>query len=138
MAKYTLDFTASEINERLSKLDDTPVSMELLWENASPNSEFAAQSIDVNTTGYDLIYIQSTGGISDVIAKQGDGVGCALVNVWARPTNSYYAERYFQIYNLSVKFEDAYQQSIKPQVLDAFVINSKCKPYRIYGIKGVQ
>lgn len=38
--------------------------MKLLWENASPASAFAAQTLDVNTSGYDLIlyeFVRSNG-----------------------------------------------------------------------------
>lgn len=58
MGKYTLDFTASEINNRLSKLDNTPISMELVWQNASPSSEFAAQTINFIKESNDIVCVE--------------------------------------------------------------------------------
>ena len=48
-----------------AKLNDLGIPMELLWENASPTSEFATQELIINncfTYDYLLIYIKNVGG----------------------------------------------------------------------------
>lgn len=114
------------------------ISKTLLWENASPGSEFAAQSITVDTTPYDFIEIESVGASPSATTRQGEEASSQLTYIWAMPTNSFVAEREFQIYNKSVKFGEGHQQSFRPQITDPFTSNGRCKPYRIYGIKGVK
>lgn len=127
---------ANNAEEALNNLGG--MSKTLLWENASPGSDFAAQSITVDTTPYDFIEIESVGASPSATIRQGEGVSNQLTYIWAMPTNSFVAEREFQIYNQSVKFGEGHQQSFRPQVTDPFTLNSRCKPYRIYGIKGVK
>ena len=114
------------------------MSKTVIWENTSPESNFPAQKVSINTEPYDFIEIEILGGVPNAVSSRGDGIAGSIQMMWARATNAFFAERYYQVYNGSIQFDDAYQQSIKPQLLEAFMLNSRCKPNKIYGLKGVK
>ena len=111
-----------------------------IWKNASPTSEFASQRLYTTEPleSYDYILIEPVGGGDSVWIKRETDKDGSISFAWARASNSFIAERYFSLADDYISFESAYQQSFKPQLLEAFVVNNRCKPNRIYGIKGVQ
>lgn len=137
MGKYTLDFTASEINNRLSKLDNTPISMELLWENASPTSAFAAQTINISDLqDYDLIMVRakySIGAYPSFTAFYKTTIG---ENNSINIVVSSIVNRGFVIKSDSISFNEA--NILANYAGSSSVNNNVCIPIEIYGIKGVQ
>lgn len=141
MGKYTLDFTASEINERLGKLDNMPISKTLLWENASPSSIFEAQTINLDLSKYDEVHIESTmyrgnGTIRTNIIRMGY-VGYLLEIVEALSENAtYITGRSASVNKTGVEFGGGGYEYITTGTRTAN--GSYAVPLRIYGIKGVQ
>lgn len=133
MGKYTLDFTASEINNRLSKLDNTPISMELVWQNASPSSEFAAQTIELDLskyTKYEIEFLFHTAETHINIQKSVVGNKMLLClndagSIYRRNVASTASSLYFSdmvgSHNTGSSIND----------------NNYLIPCRVYGIKGV-
>lgn len=113
---------------------------ELLWENASPESEFQEQTLSVDTSGYDMIAVSFRGKAS----KVGNvGGGTAIVAVKEEGA-SVISENSGYIYNRSVYWES--DANIKISNCRRVVtygnasnrdeINYVTIPIAIYGIRG--
>lgn len=106
------------------------LSMELLWENASPASEFGAITIPVYLSNYAIIVIEYVvkGGLAErMIATAVAGYAgylCFLVAM-----SQYMYSRKYTIDANNVVFENAY---VNKEIHNNYVI-----PVKIYGIKGV-
>lgn len=109
--------------------------MTLLWENASIASEFAAQYIDIDCTGYDYIGIafirkkDSVVILDFSIAKIEEVIDIRL------PMEKYLHYRLVSIYADYIDFTD--NQYMTWGNTTKTVDNSYIIPARIYGIKGV-
>lgn len=124
--------TAGDILNWNAKAD-----IDLLWENASPTSDFAAQSVSVDTTGYRFLAIYFRG----VAAAQRGQVqlfsapgGDANVLIVGSTTSANFYNRRVIISGTAVEFGDGY--TIKPGTTGATVSPSAAIPWYIYGIKG--
>lgn len=101
------------------------ISLTKLWENASPKSAFANQTISVNLSGYDLIIIigntdtrSNTRLVPPVVTKV--GLGGIYVNAGG-------SRRYFRVYEDGINFDQVYPASVTGDSIPCF----------IFGIKGV-
>lgn len=115
-------------------------SMELLWENASPSSEFAAQTVSLALSSYDAVEVEFGYSVdypndSHIVrASIGHGGGSHFLS----NTNNNYGyllaiQRGFSVYESSIYFADA---SFKYSNEKAFSTkNDYVIPTRIYGIK---
>ena len=117
------------------------VSMKSLWTNASPTSNFAAQTISLNLSDYEYVlvrYLYSTDyqGI-DQIAIVKVGRDAYLTFTGAASTNIYLSQRTISVGSDSVAFGapvyKTYASTSKPTAN-----NKYCIPVEIIGIKGVQ
>lgn len=123
-----------ELNEDITI--PTGVTMELLWENASPTSEFAAQTISVDTSGYEFFLIRyriSTGSAiraDFLISKDGTYRTFIAGGSSANGGIAYNIARDITITDSSIAFTVGSANAIDAA---AVVI-----PIKIYGIKGVQ
>lgn len=123
-------------NEDGTRVDMTKyLQMDLLWTNASPSSEFAAQMITLDLSNYDIVFI---------IGFMGNDIFCQLplfVSVGSNSrfeyTNGVMRSRRVFTNNNYVQFEDSTTQSTFGSQVTT-VVNTACIPYRIYGIKGVK
>lgn len=121
-------------NVSLEILLGEKVTIEKLWENASPTSTFNAQEINVNLTGYDLYIIMSYFHTTvpfniTHIAKVGNGI---LI----------YASDYGNLYRRNVNYDEGkltFSTMEGTRVEDKAVTtnNEQLVPVAIYGIKGV-
>lgn len=112
---------------------------ELLWENASPTSDFAAQTIQVDATSYDFYMIilkrakdDSRNRIVEQIMPQ--GYGSLMVNL----DSSAFAYRTVTVSTNPVGF--SFEAGSKPQSYgssSATTHNELMIPLQIWGIKGV-
>lgn len=106
------------------------LSMELLWENASPASGFSEQTVPLNASGYDLIrvYCISTTSDSSILPPSEASVG-ETSPVLGYTANLGLTARHFTVEKNGVWFGlCAYDGGTTP--------NSTI-PYKIYGVKGV-
>lgn len=109
---------------------DQKLSMELIWENASPSSAFPTQTVSMNTAPYELFYIEcirNTGSAikaAEVIRKN------QTVMMFSYNVSFYY--RPITPLTNGVKFSQGYKYS-GSEVTD----DTACIPVRVYGIKGV-
>lgn len=117
------------------------VSMKSLWANASPTSDFAAQTILLNLNGYEYVlvrYLYSTGYQSQnqiAIVKVGGDAYLTFTGVVS--TNIYLSQRTISVGSDSVAFGapvyKTYASTSNPTAN-----NKYCIPVEIIGIKGVQ
>lgn len=120
------------------------IQVKKLWENASPTSAFATQTIFVDLRGYDRVEILFSTIISSSdtrytgfsSAKIGDyGIFENFVNVDSSNTYKYLAQRWFKVNEDGILFNHAKTNQIGTQT--SVDINTYCIPIAIYGIKGV-
>lgn len=127
----------AEAELSLPRLPEKALSIELLWENDSPTSSFAAQTIDVDTDDCDLVYAvyatstdypRETVGALGVAAQDISemtyyyaSTGNVYRPFWGKGTTSYPG---------GVRFGNA--------TMDGATKNTRLVPLRIYGIKGVK
>lgn len=131
----TTDEDKSEALENLNALG--AMSMELLWENASPESEFAAQTVQIPLSGYDfaLIYVYD----ANKAPYDADGLVGFIIPVGKSGTlttvNYQITYRKAVVATSSVTFTKAlYIKTLNEAGSDA---GKRCIPHYIYGIKGV-
>lgn len=117
---------------------------ELLWENASKTSSFAAQSLSVNTNGYDHLLVvcgyntapANGGGTTHIRLRskgEGDTRACLTVDYFYETDGALIRPfRNMKVYNGRTKIDigDCYKYTNS-------IDNGNCIPYYIYGIKGV-
>ena len=137
-ASNTSEWSYDEWYQPVQSTEDiVPISMSLLWTNASPSSSFAAQAISLDLSDYDLILIVYN--IAGTIGKYTSAIYEKAVTNNVMSGYYHYAdnttvfqhfERKFYISDSSIKFEKAYLQGTEEQ-------NFAAVPYKIYGIKGV-
>ena len=119
-------------------IDDIP--MTLLWTNASPTSDFSAQTVAVDLSDYDFVYIElrylsgATTLRSVLIGVGNDYRAVGIENV----EPAYYMQteqRVIVTSTTGVAFSDAYTHNFNSNTGGA-VNNARLIPQRIYGIKG--
>lgn len=104
------------------------LQMDLLWENSSPSSAFAAQTVTISRLNtYKIYYISFSTGSQSAIAKIGDGCNAMY---WNR---DYTGAQYWRIIsssieNNSITFDNCYR-------IDKLLDNTTLIPLKIYGIK---
>ena len=117
------------------------VSMKSLWTNASPTSNFAAQTIPLILNGYEYVlvrYLYSTNYQNyNQIAIVKVGRDAYLTFTGVASTNIYLSQRTISVDNVSVTFGapvyKTYASTSNPTAN-----NEYCIPVEIIGIKGVQ
>ena len=119
-------------------VDDTKLTrMELVWENASPTAEFAAQTITLNKT--DDLYLvwarDHTSYEEDLVVITSSG-GRFMYTSGAGSANINYYTRIFRITDNKISFEDCYGKKMNATSAGS-TSNAYFIPYKIYIIKGV-
>lgn len=108
--------------------------MDLLWENASPTSEFAAQTIELNLSGAAFAVIISRivdeSGIHVVDVIQAN-IGSKSIITYGNDVTYVFSRNYSISENGDIKVSDCAQNAT------ATTQNKRLVPYQIYGIKGV-
>lgn len=132
------DFTIEEEGyvadaRALKVLNDTKQSTELLWENASPTSEFAMQSLPIDTAGYTFLDVEFRISYhTDVKVFRRAAVGVTTSCF----SDDYYGKIITRIINLegsNVVFNAAYFYDTYGSYIEN---NGYMIPVRIYGVKG--
>ena len=116
----------------------------LLWTNASPTSEFDAQTISLDLSGYDYIAVEHKVYASvDQYRTDFGAVGTAFGLIQLSGGTGYSASASNQPANRlctantsSIVFGDGYRSNSGSSSYD--LQNGRCIPTRIWGIKGVQ
>lgn len=126
---------------KLNDLEDinTGVTMDLLWENASPTSAFAAQTIDINLSNYwgvKIIWnIIDTLNYTNTIESQKGTRTFIHAAIGASSPYIYTSQRGVTTYEDKLEFSDGAYGAVNT---GAVTKNNCCIPIRIYGIKGVK
>ena len=124
------------------------MQMDLLWENASPASDFVAQTISLDLSGYDMVAIEHDYQTENRRAK------ITFASVYKSSTSSnttdllntvvdsgvtglYTRFRTAGVNNVCVTFGDGYLVNITTTSTAAQKSDDCCCPTKIYGVKGV-
>ena len=110
----------------------------LLWENASPTSSFAAQTLDIDWQDYDRIGVEYRYSISDATSSYVEiksGVAAQLLYVYTRSSGApLVGERTIGFLTDGIKINTSYHGAASNATEQT---GGYCVPTRIYGIKGV-
>lgn len=118
------------------------VTMELLWENEEPTSEFAAQTISLNLTGYDFVDVYFAKASNDPknwichrmsIGYEGDPFHMSHIQNTSRA--SVISSRHTVVTTEGVEFGDGFYKYTSSNTGGTESVSMI--PQRIYGIKGV-
>lgn len=147
------DGTAADANKLGGKdasvyllVEDAGLKMELLWENASPTSEFGEQSLSgaegLTMEEYDGAFV-----IACLNATETTVTFCAFVGKgntgainWHDATSESYvrwAMRRFSVSGNGIAFDAGYRTTQNAGTFSIAKMNSYCIPLRVYGVKGV-
>ena len=102
-------------------------SMELLWENASPGSDFAAQTIALDLSGYDHVIIEAVANVAGWAIVQSFTCRVGVDSCLLIPSNAVLNNRSFTTSTTGIRFDGGSS--------GANALNNCCVPIRIYGIK---
>lgn len=116
------------------------IQIKKLWENASPTSSFAAQTVSLDLSGYDRVaitYIAST-LLSDSYSIDADVGKVTQMTALTSASNAsvVYVSRVATVTKTGINFDYGYGKSIYSTTA-ASPGNSNVIPIAIYGIKGV-
>lgn len=109
-----------------------PLSIKLLWTNPSPANNFAAQTVQLDLSGYDFILLKIGGG-TKVIPIDGD------VREYCFQPYGGAQIGYRSVYatTAGVVFDDFYHVATYGGFSSRTKDNALAIPFNIYGIKGV-
>lgn len=104
--------------------------MTQLWQNASPSSQFVAQTIPVDLSGYSMVYIRYLVSTGNTIQEQTiwGHVGTTLLIPFVSHKSANYGGRQCQIDEQGLSFGDSFNHSNTAQ--QQYMI-----PIAIYGVK---
>lgn len=132
------DIEDSEAREEAIKLKADKMQLVLLWENASPSSSFAPQTIPLDLNAYKYVVVENkkyvTGDpvISEICAvEQTTYLFCIVV------ADAYYkfdvSSRLIHVNINGIEFDSGHcGNAVDPPAED----NRYCVPLKIYGVKG--
>lgn len=110
------------------------VKMELLWENASPSSDFANQTIQLDLSKYDRVRVELANGPS-VDIKIGETKAASYINVYGTGSAQFNIHfRRMITSTTGVAFANCRMLDNNWKSVDSAAV---LIPLRIYGIKGV-
>ena len=144
VVKVILDVTKSmafvqnaDTNAYLEAQLASKTSMELLWENASPLTIFAAQTIELDLSGYDAVMIQAgNAGYEMILCEISCPVGKTMaLNATSGNQEAGLGEVQSAIRGVSVTTNGVVFMGGRAGVSSYADTNNAMIPYRIYGIK---
>lgn len=115
----------------------------LLWENASPDSDFAAQSIELDLADYSHILVDFVTTEASLLIRKGSYTAANRINVTSTDSNAVVIEmmrRLISFSDTAVAVHTGYRSMYtlnRNQFTDTVESSAFAKPFRIYGVKGV-
>ena len=107
------------------------ISMTLLWTNPAPTSNFSAQTVSLDLSGYDAVcIITKTTATSDYRYWQFGLVGHSISMMNKSSTSATLAGRAAEVTTSGITFSNGYN--------NATAGAANCVPWYIYGITGIQ
>lgn len=116
-----------------------------VWENASPSSEFPAQTVELDLTGYDFIFVQSITSIAEketgnympvVLIPVITGASAAISSFGCDGSDFWGHCRYATIQTNGVAFATGHQIKLNSTTYPGWA--SRAIPVVIYGVKEVE
>ena len=120
----------------------TGLSKQLIWQNASPKSTFAAQTISMDLSEYDEVEIQyrqsseSSYMIKDAIENGTTKIAMLFTNLATESTNTYMYSRNAAVNDSGITFAACARKIIANNNVNASA-NDYLIPVKVWGIKGV-
>ena len=115
------------------------IEMVLLWENASPSSEFGAQKISLDLSNYDAVYVMGDYMTCGGYALMNCNGSLQSVNIWKSVEGINLSVRRFNVEVDGITFESGLivSNAKNNTSWNYATNNTMCPPNYIYGIKGV-
>ena len=141
----TSDQVVMPDGSRLSYAVPAGLEMELLWENASPTSEFAETKITFKDIGATLYLVEFKSYTDEVLGSIAFETGSTAVFSIGYGTDGYnvgamtlFVRKITESTNNSITFGDGYYTNVHLNWQSWNRIGILPVPFRIYGIKGVK
>ena len=136
----------NKINVTTAVVTDKGIHIDLLWENASPTSEFAAQTINLDLSGYDMVEIYSYGRTGQSGYSYGYNSDRFLIGEYGNIQNSAFIgssidyilveSRPLNVTKTGITFEKGSTLYTNSSThVNGVTSNGSAVPYQIYGIK---
>lgn len=114
LCEYTYTDASEETEENIIKLGGSGgggITIDLLWENASPNSEFPAQTLNMDFSQYDYILITfksatRSGARKRIISKINEYAIAEFSQLWTSP---YFSNRIYELYSDHIYIQPNYK-----------------------------
>ena len=131
----TFNSRIGEINIMFNGLENDiqgKIQMDLLWVNASPTSSFAAQTISLDLSTYDLVFVRCRCNDNSILSEFGAKDGY-LSTIQRDTSGDQGYQRKFQVSDTGVYFQgvSGYEGGFSTS-MDGYMV-----PFDIYGIKGI-
>lgn len=130
--------SAEDVGARPDTWTPEAAAMDLLWENASPGSSFAPQTVSVDCSDYDMFIITTISGGFIVCNRGTRSIMSKYVGMFASSSTMYpqFYTRYITITDTGVTFEEGRMEK-SHQTNSSYVTtqNGFLIPRKIYGIK---
>lgn len=136
LCEYTYTDATDGTEANIIKLGGSSDSgMDSLWENASPNSEFSAQTLNIDFSQYDYILITfksgtRSAGTKRITNKINEYGIIEFSQLWTSP---YFSNRIYEVYSDRIYIQPNYKISFGSST--ASIDNSIAIPLKIEGIK---
>lgn len=127
--------TDEETNERLSEYLDKNFGMDLLWENASPTSAFAKQTLTLSGVSEgDLIRVETNQGIWEFVMVEDKTITMDYITIWSTTSGVSTTIRHISITSANtIEIGDCYNAN--KTVTSANQGNTYLIPLRISKVK---
>lgn len=141
MADRKVDKALQQTVAMYLDIEGSKAEIDLLWQNASPTSAFAAQTIPLDLSGYDLALIVMRGwassssywDISNIVKVGSRGSAEYILNLHTDGATKYFVGRLYEVSNTGVAFQASSSCSVGASAIDH--TNRYITPYQVYGIK---
>lgn len=144
---YKIPQTAADVGARpvdwMPTAEDVgAISMELLWENASPTSAFAAQTVSIDLADFGAVDIeyrttnQSGSRVVKRVYMDRQGILGEVINVTGGGVYASAVMRTAKVSETGVQFAAGFEKLVSNT--DTREDNARVVPTRIFGVKGVK
>lgn len=136
----------SVTKDKLAPDIDLGTTMTKLWQNPSPESEFAPQTVTLDWSGYDIVFVTSitsaatagSGNYQPVVfmpARVGESGAISSFGIDSSNSQVWGHARYVYIESNGIRFGPGNQYQVGGNVYTNW--NGRAVPTAIYGIKGI-
>lgn len=140
-----IDSSIAVLDGEITELNNAKIEIKLLWENASPTSNFSAQTISLDLSDADMVMIKFKAQASSTSTTRNNAFGfvgeqiplVGYLNLGAGSNTAEFSYRLATISTTEIAFGKGYKKSTGSSATGEEK-TERSTPVEIYTIKGVQ